>query len=83
MDEQALKSARAFCAGVKQCSQAVAGGKAKKAYIASDADGTVTAPFAALCAAHGVAALWVPEKARLGKVCGLKVDASCAVVLET
>lgn len=73
---------RRFVVGFKQSAEAVASGTAEKAYVAEDADERIITPFRKLCAENGVAVFNIETKKLLGKVCGINVSASCAVVLK-
>ncbi|MBR5236373.1 MAG: ribosomal L7Ae/L30e/S12e/Gadd45 family protein [Clostridia bacterium] len=67
--------------GVRQCSEAVAAGKAASAYVAQDADAPVREPFEALCREKQVPVTYFDTKQQLGRACGIDVGAACAVVL--
>ncbi len=67
--------------GIKQCTEAVAEGKAAKAYIAQDADSPVRIPFETLCKEKSVPITYFDSKQQLGRACGIDVGAACAVVL--
>lgn len=75
-----LKSQHIFI-GVRQCTEAVAAGKAAKAYVARDADLPVREPFEALCRDMLVPIIYFDTKQQLGRACGIDVGAACAVVL--
>ncbi len=68
--------------GLKQSTEAVLGGTAKKAYIALDADEHVRLPFEALCRENGVPVEFAETKAKLGKAFGINVPAAVAVDLK-
>ena len=53
--------------GLKQSTEAVSEGLAKKAFIAADADSHVIMPFVALCKKSGIPVEEVETKAKLGK----------------
>ena len=67
--------------GLKQSTEAVQEGFAKKAYIALDADEHVRLPFEALCREKNVPIEFAETKAKLGKACGINVSAAVAVEL--
>ncbi len=67
--------------GLKQSTEAVTEGFAKKAYIALDADEHVRLPFEALCREKNVPIEFAETKAKLGKSCGINVPAAVAVEL--
>ena len=68
--------------GLKQSTEAVETGLAKKAYIALDADSYVVEPFVELCRKHGVPVEKAETKAKLGKTFGISVPAAVAVELK-
>lgn len=68
--------------GLKQSTEAVREGLAKKAYIALDADSHVSRPFAELCKECGVPVETVETKTKLGKTFGISVPAAVAVELK-
>ena len=68
--------------GAKQLQKALRSRTAKEVYLALDADPVVTEPIARLCAETGITPSWVPSKARLGKLCGIDVDAAAAAVVK-
>lgn len=76
-----LKGLR-FCVGMKQSTEAVKEGLALRAYVADDADFKIAAPFKALCLERGVEVFAAESKKMLGKACGIKVSAACAVILK-
>ncbi len=71
-----------FFVGLKQSTEAIKNGTAKKAYIANDADDHVRLPFVALCNEQGVPVEFYETKAKLGKDFGISVCAACAVILK-
>ncbi|MBE7048918.1 MAG: 50S ribosomal protein L7ae-like protein [Ruminococcaceae bacterium] len=75
-----LKSQHIFI-GVRQCSEAVAAGKAASAYVAQDTDISIKEPFEALCREMSVPVHYYDTKQQLGRACGIDVGAACAVVL--
>lgn len=64
--------------GLKQSIKAVNGGKAKKVYLASDADFYVSAKISDICADNGVDMEVSFTMDELGKMC--KIDVGAAVV---
>ena len=68
--------------GLKQSTEAVSEGLAKKAFIARDADSHVIMPFVALCKKSGIPVEEVETKAKLGKAFGISVPAAVAVELK-
>ena len=71
-----------FFVGLKQSTEAVSEGLAKKAYIAMDADSHVVEPFIELCKKSGVPVEKAEPKAKLGKAFGINVPAAVAVELK-
>ena len=67
--------------GIKQSTEAVKSGTAEMAYVAQDADEAVRLPFVELCMQHLIPITFVDSKKELGKACGIKVAAACAVTL--
>ena len=67
--------------GVKQSRKAIREGRAKRVYLASDADPAITEPVAAACAAAGVPVEDGGTMTRLGRACGITVGASVVAVL--
>ena len=67
--------------GVKQSQRAVSAGKAKRAFVAQDAEDHVTRPFIALCQQQSVPVEPVPTMALLGTACGIHVGCAVAVSL--
>ncbi len=72
---------RNITVGVKQTCKAVEKGKAKKVFIARDAEGRVTAGLQELCRSKGVEIVYVDTMKQLGKACGIEVGASAACIL--
>jgi len=67
--------------GVKQSRKAVEEGRARKAFIARDADPNVTEPFEALCRENGVEVSFEDSMSEMGKACGISVGAAVAALL--
>ena len=67
--------------GVKQSRKAIREGRAKRVYLASDADPAITAPVAAECAAAGIPVEAGFTMAQLGRACRVPVGASVAALL--
>lgn len=67
--------------GVKQSRKAIRGGRARRVFLASDADPAITGPLAAECAAAGIPVETGKTMAQLGRACGIAVGASVAVEL--
>ena len=67
--------------GLKQSKKAVRAGRAKRAYVAKDADPWVIEPFVALCEERQVPVVQVPTMKELAKGCHVEVPTACAVLL--
>ena len=64
-------------AGAKQVKRALNDGRAKKLFLAADADPRVTEPVESLCAEKGVPVVKDHTMKELGSACGIAVG--CAV----
>ena len=67
--------------GVKQSRKAIREGRAKRVYLACDADPAILEPVAASCAAAGIAVEDGGTMAQLGRACGIAVGAAVVTVL--
>ena len=67
--------------GAKQAKRALDDGRARKLFLAADADPRVTEPLAALAAEKAVAVEEVPSMKELGAACGIAVGSAVAVLL--
>jgi len=67
--------------GVKQVRRALAGGQAKRLYLARDADPLLTAPLERQAGEHGVEVVWAGTMKALGRACGIAVGAAVAAVV--
>ena len=65
-------------AGVKQVRRALAGGQAKRLYLAKDADPQLTRPLERQAREHGAEVVWVDTMKALGRACGIAVGAAVA-----
>ena len=68
-------------AGVKQVRRALNAGRAKKLYLARDADPQLTRPLAEQAGAQGVEAVWLGSMKELGRDCGIAVGAAVAATI--
>ena len=68
--------------GTKQLRKALENGRAKKVWLAENADPAITEPLEALCRNRHVAYTWVPSKQDLGIACGIEVGASAAAAVD-
>ena len=76
-----LKTAKKLI-GTKQSLKAVRSGKAKKAFIAKDAEANVINPLKQLCEENNVEIVYVETKEELGKACNIEVSAAAAVIID-
>ena len=67
--------------GAKQAKRALNDGRAKKLFLALDADPRVTDPLAALAVEKSVPVEEVPTMKELGAACGIAVGSAVAVLL--
>ena len=67
--------------GVKQSRKAVREGRAKRGYLACDADPAITEPVAVSCEAAGIPVETEHTMAQLGRACRITVGASVVAVL--
>lgn len=77
-----VKNARRKVVGTKQTLKALEKGEALIVLVASDADEKISRPVIALSEARGVELHFVDTMIELGKLCGIKVKAATAAVLE-
>lgn len=67
--------------GFKQVRRALADGRARRVYLAKDADPQLTQPLADEAGTRGVETIWAESMRVLGRACGIAVGASvCAVI---
>lgn len=64
--------------GVKQVRRALNAGRAKRLYLAQDADPQLTRPLAEKAQDQGVEAVWLGSMKELGRGCGIAVGAAVA-----
>ena len=67
--------------GVKQSRKAIRDGRAKRVYLAVDADPAITDPVAAGCEKAGIPVETGHTMAQLGQACHITVGASVVAVL--
>ena len=70
-----------ICIGIKQSRRALEEGVVKKAFVAADADASVTRAFVADCKALGVELETVETMAALGRSAGIDIGATVVTVL--
>ena len=68
--------------GTKQLKKALISGRAKRVYLARNADPAITEPLEALCEECRVSYVWVPSKSELGQACGIEVGAAAAAAVD-
>ncbi len=69
--------------GIKQLRKALSDGRAKKVFVADDADPKLTGPILDQCRRDGVPVERVPTMAELGRACNIEVGAAVAALLQT
>ncbi len=67
--------------GVKQVRRALAGGQAKRLYLAKDADPMLTEPLERQASEKGVPVTWADAMKGLGRACGIAVGTAAAAVI--
>ena len=67
--------------GVKQVRRALNAGRAKRLYLARDADPQLTGPLAEQAREQGVEAFWLDSMKELGRDCGIAVGAAVAAAI--
>ena len=67
--------------GAKQVRRALNDGRARKVFVAADADPRVTQPLAQLAVAKRIAVELVPTMTELGSACGIAVASAVAALL--
>ena len=68
--------------GAKQMRKALSSNKARRVYLACNADPAITEPLAALCRQNGVSYAWVKSMKDLGDATGIEVGAAAAAAVE-
>ena len=67
--------------GAKQLKKALLSGRAKRVFLAENADPAITEPIAELCRQKSIRFSWVCSMAELGRCCGIEVGAAAAAVV--
>lgn len=67
--------------GVKQVRRALSDGRAKRLYLAKDADPQLVQPLERQAAEQGVEVVWADTMRALGRACGIAVGAAVAADL--
>ncbi len=68
--------------GAKQVRRAVEADRARRVFLAADADPRITEPVAALCAEKGTEVVSGCSMRELGKACGIAVGAAVAALVD-
>ncbi len=68
--------------GAKQLRKALENGRAKRVYLAKNADPAITEPIEAMCLRLHIHCTWVPNMLDLGKACGIEVGAAAAAAVD-
>ena len=66
--------------GIKQLRKALAEGRARKVFVADDADPRLTAPILEQCRERGVEVERISTMQELGKACRIEVGAAVAAL---
>ena len=75
-------SRRKMVVGAKQLRKALQNGRAKRVYLAGNADPAITEPIEAICRYNDIKCTWVATMAELGQACGIDVGAAAAAAVE-
>ena len=67
--------------GVKQVRRALADGRAKRLYLAQDADPQLTRPLEGQAREQGVEVVWAGSMKELGRACRIAVGAAVAAAV--
>ena len=67
--------------GAKQVKRALRDGRARRVFLAADADPRVTQPIEELCRVNGIPTQQVDRMKDLGQVCGIGVGAAVVACL--
>ena len=68
--------------GTKQLKKALTNGRARRVWLAENADPAITEPLEALCRIYCVECSWVASKSELGRACGIEVGAAAAAAVD-
>ncbi|WP_055668483.1 ribosomal L7Ae/L30e/S12e/Gadd45 family protein [Desnuesiella massiliensis] len=68
--------------GVKQANKSIKNGLGKVLYVAKDADHKLTTSLVDSAEDHSVEVIYVETMKELGKLCGIEVGASAALILK-
>jgi len=81
MTIEALENAERRVVGAKQVIRALEEGRVSEAYVAKDADLTLTQRVVDRCYRANIPCREVPTMSELGKMCGIDVKAAAAALL--
>jgi len=82
MSYEKVKQADKTIIGTKQAVKAARKGHLSEIVVAMDADHHVVAPVLEIAREHDIPVTMVPSKQKLGKVAGLRVDASVVAIAD-
>jgi large subunit ribosomal protein L7A len=84
LDRKALAeiSRHTMVVGAKQLRKALESGRAKRVYLAGNADPAITEPIEVMCQQYHIECAWVPNMLDLGKACGIEVGAAAAAAVD-
>jgi large subunit ribosomal protein L7A len=84
LDRKALAeiSRHTMVVGAKQLRKALENGRAKRVYLAGNADPAITEPIESMCQKYHIECAWVPSMLDLGKACGIEVGAAAAAAVD-
>ncbi len=68
--------------GTKQTLKALEKGEVNQVFIARDAEEKVIQPVLSLCVANNIEPHYVDTMVQLGKMCGIKVKAAVAAIID-
>ncbi len=77
-----IKGARQVVVGTKQTMKALENGEAQKVFVARDAEEKVARPVVSLCEEKGIEVRHIDTMYELGKMCGIKVKAASAAIID-
>ena len=75
-------SRKKMVVGAKQLRKALVNGRAKRVYLAGNADPAITEPIELMCQQYHIECAWVPSMLDLGKACGIEVGAAAAAAVD-
>ncbi len=70
-----------YIIGAKQVMKAIRAGKTSKIYLASDCDPIISRPIAEEAAGRDIAVEYASTRKALGEMCGIRVKAAAAAVI--